>query len=159
MTLAEAVLPALVFADVTALVTLFFNPPVAPVTFTEKMQEPTAGNCAPAKLTEPDPAVAVMMPPPHEPVKPFGVPTTRPAGKGSVSPIPLNGAPVLGLVTVKLRVVVAPRSRVDAPKALLTAGGLSVNVSGTLLAVAPAANDTVILPGFPGAIELTTVPG
>jgi hypothetical protein len=94
--------------EVTAPVVLLLVPAVEPVTVTEKVQEAPAANVAPERLREPDAAVAVMVPPPQEPVSPLGVDMTRPEGKVSVKATPLSEEPALGLVTVKLRVVVAP---------------------------------------------------
>jgi hypothetical protein len=73
---------------------------VTPVTFTEKVQLADAAGVAPDRLTEPEPAVAVIVPAPHEPVSPFGVVTTRPAGNVSVNPTPLSDVVALGLLTV-----------------------------------------------------------
>ena len=100
--------PAPASFELTVLVVLFFVPVVVPVTLTEKVQEELAANVAPDRLTEPDAAVAAMVPPPQEPVRPLGVATTRPAGSESVKPTPLSDELALGLVTVKLRVVVPP---------------------------------------------------
>jgi hypothetical protein len=52
-----------------------------------------------------------------------GVLNTRPAGKVSVKPTPVNEVPVFGLLMVKLRLVL-PFSGMDAtPKLLLIDGG------------------------------------
>ena len=40
--------------------------------FTEKVQEALAARVAPARLTVPEPAVAVIVAPPQVPLKPFG---------------------------------------------------------------------------------------
>ena len=108
VTLAEAVPPVPPSVELTALVVLFLVPDVEPVTFTEKVQEALAASAAPDRLTEVAPAVAVMVPPPQEPVSPLGVDTTRPDGSGSVKPTELSDALTLGLVTVKLRLVPVP---------------------------------------------------
>jgi len=63
-------------------------PAVVPVTFTEKVHELLVAMVAPDRLMEPDPAVAVMVPPPQLPVSPLGLETTRPAGSASVKPTP-----------------------------------------------------------------------
>src|ERR1051326_1961883 len=52
---------------------LFFTPPVVPVTCTLKVREVVAARVAPERLTLPEPATAVIVPPPKEPVRPFGV--------------------------------------------------------------------------------------
>ena len=73
---------------------LFFTPPVVPVTFTLKVQEVVLARVAPERLTLPEPATAVMVPPPQEPVRPFGVETTRPAGRVSLKPTPVRAVVV-----------------------------------------------------------------
>src|SRR5437867_2975095 len=50
---------------------LLFCPAVVPLTLTEKVHEMVGTNVAPDRLTEVEPAVAVMVPPPHDPVRPF----------------------------------------------------------------------------------------
>src|SRR5207302_11519472 len=73
--------------DVTCTL-LFFTPAVVPVTFTENVHvDPAAGDAVsvpPDRLMLPLPATAVIVPLPQEPVKPFGVATTSPAGRLSV---------------------------------------------------------------------------
>src|SRR5437899_1730407 len=83
--------------DVTCTL-LFFTPAVVPATFTLKVHDALAANVAPARLTLPEPAVAVMVPPPQLPVRPFGVATTRPAGRLSVNATPVSATVVFGLV-------------------------------------------------------------
>jgi hypothetical protein len=119
--LADAVLPEPPSFDVTLPVTLVFNPGVTAVTFTEKVQMDP--KLAPNRLTLADPAVAVMVPAPQDPVRPFGVATTRPAGKLSVTPTPVSDTPKLGLVMVILRLVAPVRGTLNAPNALLMVGG------------------------------------
>jgi hypothetical protein len=92
--------------EVIALVVLSFVPAVVPVTAIVKIQfEPAAGeavNVPPDRLTLLLPAVAVIVPLPHEPVT-FGVAaTTSPAGRLSVNPTPLRPLVVFGLLMVKL---------------------------------------------------------
>src|SRR5258707_8959171 len=88
---------------------LFFTPAVVPVTSTENVHDdPAPGdvvNVPPDKLMLPLPAVAVIAPLPHDPVKPLAVATTKPAGRLSVNPTPLCATVVLGLLIVKLRVL------------------------------------------------------
>ncbi len=102
---------------------LSFTPAVVPVTLTEKVQEPLLARVAPDRLIEPDPAVAVIVPPPHEPDSPFGVATTKPVGNVSVKPTPLRAVPVFGLLMVKLNEVEPLSGIVAAPNILLIAGG------------------------------------
>lgn len=89
--LADAVPPVPPSIDVTAPVTLFCVPPEVPVTFAAKVHEALGASVAPARLMVPDPAVAVIVPPPQLPVSPFGAETTRPAGNVSVKPTPVRG--------------------------------------------------------------------
>jgi hypothetical protein len=84
---------------------LFFTPPVVAVTLTLKVQEAEAARVAPDRLTVPEPAAAVMVPPPHVPVRALGAETTRPAGNESVKATPVNERLVFGLLMVKLRVL------------------------------------------------------
>src|SRR5882672_186825 len=89
VTLALEVLPVPPSVDVTCTL-LFFAPAVVPVTFTLKVHEVLVARVAPDRLTELEPATAVMVPPPHEPVRPFGVATTKPAGRLSVKATPVS---------------------------------------------------------------------
>src|SRR5262245_20205405 len=77
---ALAVLPVPPLAEVTGELVLVSTPTVVLVTLIENVQDPAAARVAPERLTLPLPAVAVMVPPPHEPVRPLGVATTSPAG-------------------------------------------------------------------------------
>jgi hypothetical protein len=108
---------------------------------TENVQDALVASVAPDKLAEPDPAVAVMVPPPHDPVRPLGVEITRPAGSASVKATPVSApeVPVLGLVMVNDTDVVPP-TRIDAaPNALEMVGadGADVMKNGMLLLVPP----------------------
>jgi len=122
VTLADAVPPVPPSTEVTALVVLFFVPAVVPVTFALKVHEALPASVAPVKLMTPDPAVAVIVPPPQLPVRPFGVETTRPAGNVSVKPTPVN-VDALGLLMVKVSEVDAFSAMLAAPKDFTTVGG------------------------------------
>ncbi len=87
---AVAVLPFPPSFEVTAPVVLFCVPDVTPVTFKENEQEELAERVPAERLTLLDPAVAVIVPPPQVPVKPFGVATSCPDGRASVNPTPLK---------------------------------------------------------------------
>jgi len=105
--LAEAALPVPALVDVTALVVLVSAPVEVPFTVTLKLHEPLAAMLAPVSDTLFDPAVAVMVPPPHKPVRPLGVATTSPAGNASVKATPERAAVFeAGFVIVKVRLVV-----------------------------------------------------
>jgi hypothetical protein len=104
---------------------LFFTPPVVPVTFTLKVQEVVLARVAPERLTLPEPATAVMVPPPQEPVRPFGVETTRPAGRVSVNATPVSEVVVFGLSMVKLSEVLPFTGMEAAPNTFVIVGGVA----------------------------------
>ena len=120
--LADAVPPVPPSVEVTLPVVLFCVPAAMPVTFTENVHEVEAARIPPDRLITLVPAVAVMVPPPQEPVKPFGVETTRPAGSVSVNPTPVR-AIAFGLAIVKLSEVEPFSGMLAAPNALLISGG------------------------------------
>jgi hypothetical protein len=78
-------------------VVLFFAPVVVPDTFALNVHDALPASEAPLKLMVPDPAVAVMVPPPQLPMSPFGVETIKPAGSESVKPMPDSVAEAFGL--------------------------------------------------------------
>ena len=106
---------------------LFLTPAVVPVTSTEKLHvEPGAGdavNVPPDKLMVPLPAVAVIVPLPHDPVTFGGVATTSPEGKVSVNATPLNATPVFGLLMLKLSVLLAFNTMLVGLNDLVMLGG------------------------------------
>src|SRR5580692_1517 len=107
---ADAGRPVAPWFEVMALVTLFLLPAVVPVTLTNKLQEAPAANVAPDRLTLPPPATAVMLPPPHAPVRPLGVASSNPGGRVSVNPIPVKAEVVFGLPMANASVVAPPWS-------------------------------------------------
>jgi len=88
--LAEAVPPEPPSVELTAPVVLVCRPAAVAVTLTLKVQDAPAAIVPAARLTLADPGAAVMVPVPHEPVRPFGVATRRPAGSVSVNATPLS---------------------------------------------------------------------
>ena len=64
-----------------------------PVTLTLKVQEVLGARVAPERLTALEPAVAVIVPPPQEPVRPFGVEMIRPDGRVFATTIPVKAIP------------------------------------------------------------------
>ena len=108
VSVALAVLPVPPLVEETAKVVLVLSPGLVPVTLIENVQEAPAARVAPVRLALPLPGVAVMVPPPHEPVRPLGVATKSPAGNVSVNATPLSAVEALGLVMVKDSEVVAP---------------------------------------------------
>jgi len=122
LTLAEAVPPVPPSFEVTALVVLFCSPAAVPVTFTENVHEEFAAMVPPVRLITFVPAVAVMVPPPQLPVRPFGVDTTSPAGTVSVKATPVRAIALL-FVMVKLSEVDPFSGMLAAPNALVMVGG------------------------------------
>src|SRR5258708_18406358 len=120
---AEAVPPVPPSTEVTLPVVLFLVPAVVPVTFTENVHDVLAARVAPVRLMLPDPAVAVMVPPLQLPTKPFGVATTKPAGKVSVKPTPVSETTVLLFWMVKVSVVEPVSWILAALNALMMTGG------------------------------------
>jgi hypothetical protein len=127
--------PPLVEETVTE---LFLTPAVVPVTFTKKVQELLIPSVAPERLTLEEAAVAVIVPPPHAPVSPFGVATTTPAGRLSVKATPVSAMLALGLLTVKVNFVFWFTPMLEAPKALVIVGGVpTVRFAVAVLPVPP----------------------
>src|SRR5205085_9596683 len=138
---AFAVLPLPPSVEVTC-TELFFTPAVVPVTFTENVQEdPAAGDAVsvpPERLMLPLPATAVMVPLPQVPVSPFGVATTRPAGRLSVKATPLRATFVFGLLMLKVRVLLAFSATLVGLNALVMVGAeATVRLAVAVLPVPP----------------------
>ena len=102
---------------------LVLVPDVFARTLTLKLHEPLAASVAPDRLTVPLAAMAVIVPPPHEPDNPLGVPTTNPAGNVSVNATPVKEVVVFAFVIVKVKEVVAFTSMVPAPNVFVIDGG------------------------------------
>jgi hypothetical protein len=145
VTLADAVLPVPPLVEVTAAVVLLFRPVEVPFTFTENVQEALAASVAPDRLTAPEPATAVIVPPPQVPVKPLGVATITPAGSVSLKAMPVSETVLAaGLVIVKLRLVVPFTGIEAAPNDLLMLGGaITVKVMGLPVPAASAPVEAV----------------
>ena len=129
MSVAEAVFPAPLSLEVTGPVVLVFVPELVAVTFAANVQDALVARVAPDSEMLDDPAAAVIVPPPHEPVRPFGVETTRPDGSGSETATPVSCAPEFGFVIVNVSDVLAPTEIDDAPNAFEIVGG-AVPVAG-----------------------------
>jgi len=141
---AVAVPPVPPLVEVTAPVVLTSVPAAMPVTFTEKVHDALAANVAPLRLTLVDPAVAVIVPPPHEPVRPLGVLTTRPEGSVSLKAIPDRDTVEFGFDAVKVRLVDPPSGTDDAPNDLDSVGGATtVTEAVAVLPVPPLVEVTV----------------
>jgi len=128
LSVAEAVPPVPPLAEVTLPVVLFCVPAAMPVTFTAKVQEELAAMLAAERLITFVPWVAVIVPPPQEPLMPLGVETTRPAGRVSLKPTPVNVVVVLLFWMVKLSEVEPFNGTLAAPKNLMITGGAGSTV-------------------------------
>jgi hypothetical protein len=97
-----------------------FCPLVVPTTFTEKVQEPPAAIVPPDRFTTEEPAIVpvVIVPEPHDPVRPFGFTTARPAGSVSLKLTPESASVEFKLVIVKVSVVFPFTGMALAPNAL-----------------------------------------
>ena len=114
--LAVAVLPVPLLVEVTAPLVLVTKPWATAITFTENVHDELVAMVAPERLMVLEPAAAVMVPPPQEPLSPLGVATTRAAGRVSLKPTPVSADKLAaGFVMVKLKLVVAPSGIVPAP--------------------------------------------
>src|SRR6266852_3184496 len=157
VTLAFEVLPVPPSVDVTCTL-LFFAPAAVPVTFTLKVHDALVAKVAPDRVTLPEPAVAVIVPPPQLPVRPFGVATTRPAGSVSVNAIPVSEIVLItGLVMVKVSEVEPFSGMVTAPKALVIVGGVATDrLAVAVLPVPPLIELTlpVVLTKLPEAVPV-----
>jgi len=100
--LADAALPVPSFVELRVLVVLVYAPALPTETFTLNVHELPAANVAPESVTLPDPAVAVIVPPPHDPANPFGEATVMPDGSVSVNASPVAAVELSVFVTVKL---------------------------------------------------------
>src|SRR6266700_2434964 len=155
--LADAVPPVPPSVDVTFPVVLFCVPAAVPVTFTANVQEVLCARLAPLRLITFVACVAVMVPPPQLPVKPFGVETTRPAGKVSLKPTPVSAVPVLLFWIVKVRLVEPFNGMLAAPKALMITGGATtVTLALEVLPVPPSVDVTCTLLFFALAVVPVT---
>ena len=136
------VLPAPAVADVTVTL-LFFTPPAVPVTFTLKLHDALAANVAPERLTLPDPAEAVIAPPPQVPANPFGVATTKPAGSESVNATPVNVDVEFGLFTANVSEVEPFSATLAAPNVFVIDGGDATEMfADAVFPVPPLVEDT-----------------
>lgn len=133
------VAPVPASVEVIALVVLSFVPAVVPLTATVKVQDdPAAGEAAsvpPDRLTLLLPAVAVIVPAPHEPVTLGVVATTNPAGRLSTNPTPLRPLVVFGLLIVKLRVLLEFNGMSGGLNDLVTVGLTGTGFTVTIVAV------------------------
>jgi hypothetical protein len=150
---AVAVAPVPPSLEVTLLVVFTFTPAAVPVTFTLNVQEPLAASVPPLRLTTPVPCVAVIVPPPQDPVSPLGVEITRPEGKVSLNPIPVRVLELFALLIVKLSDVLPFNGMLAVPNPLLMVGGASTMIEAVaVLPVPPSVEVTVTLLFFAPAV-------
>jgi hypothetical protein len=99
---------------------------------------------APVRVRLPAPAVAVMVPPPQLPVRPFGMEISKPEGKASVKPTPVSGMR-LPFVMVKLSEVEPSSGIAGRPKdfAIVGAEATPVPVRARVCGLLPAVSVTV----------------
>ena len=162
VSVALAVLPVPPLVEVTAEVVLVLSPGLVPVTLIENVQEAPAARVAPARLTPPLPAVAVIAPPPHAPVRPLGVATRSPAGNASVNATPVSAVTALGLLIVKLTDDVPPGVIDEGVRLLAIAGGTNAFTPSVALATLPVpplveVTFPVTLVLSPGTAEVTLI--
>jgi hypothetical protein len=154
---AEAAAPGPPSAEVMVDVVLFCVPPATPVTFTEKVHDALAARAAPLRATLPEPAAAVIVPPPHVPLSPFGVATTSPDGRVSVKPTDVSELAAFGLLAVKVNEVEADKLMLAAPNAFCRVGGATtVTLALAVFPVPALAEVTVTLFAFtPAEVPVT----
>jgi len=115
------------------------------VTLTVTVHELLAAIVPPVNETVPDPAVAVGVPL-HVLLNPFGVATTKLAGKASVNPTPVSPTVADGLVMVMVMVLVPPTEIVVGLNTLVVVGGATtVMVSVAVPPVPPSVELTVLV--------------
>jgi len=151
------VAPAPLSFDEIGPVVLFCTPACTPVTFRLIVQEPFAARVPPVRLMEPEPAAAVVVPP-QLLVNPFGVATTKPAGRVSLKATPVSAIDAFGFEMLKVSEVEAFSRMLAAPKALVMVGGVAtVKLAVAVLPVPPLVEVTfpVVLVNCPAAAPVT----
>jgi len=116
---------------------LFCAPAAIPVMFTAKLQEALAASVPPDKLTLPEPATAVAVPP-HVLANAFGVATTSPAGKESVNATPVSDRLAFVLLIFIVNDVPPFNGIVAAPNTFAIVGGAATVTDALEVFPAPA---------------------
>jgi hypothetical protein len=131
------VVPVPPSVEVIAPVVLSLVPAVAPCTLTDTVQLAMVASVPPDKLTELEPPTAVTVP--LQVLVTFGVEaTTRPAGKLSVTAMPLSATLAFGFVMLKVKVLVPFSGIVVGLNALVIVGALAtVRFAVAVLPVPP----------------------
>lgn len=155
---AEAELPEPPLEEVTALVALVSEPEALAVTLREKVQVFETGIAAAERERLEEPATAEAVPPQVFESE-LGVATTRPAGSVSVKETPARDCVFAeGLVSVKVREVVALGAMLEAPKDSEMEGGASTaRLAEAELPVPPSVEEmeAVRLGLAPGVVPVT----
>jgi hypothetical protein len=137
-TVTVAVAAVLVPPSVELTVTLLsLSPAVVPCTFTETAHDALEATVPPDRLTVPEPAVAVAVPP--QVLLRFGVEATiSPAGRLSVNDNPVSDTLLLGLVMLMVNNVVPFNGILVGANVLVTvAGEATINMAVLLVAPVP----------------------
>jgi hypothetical protein len=156
---AVAWLPEPALLEVTVPVMFTFRPLVVPTTFTEKVQEPPAAIVPPDRFTTEKPEIVpvVIVPEPHDPVRPFGFATASPAGRVSLKLTPESASVALKLVIVKVSDVFPFRGMVLVPNTLaILIGPITVRLMVVVWVSAPEM-PVIVIVLVPGAAVLLAV--
>jgi hypothetical protein len=133
---ADAVPPLPPWVDETAPVTLLLAPVVVPVTLTETEHDAVLASDPPVRLTLPDAATAVTVPP-HVFVIAGVADTTNPDGRGSEKAMPLKAVVLFGFVSEKVNVDALFTMIEVGLNAFEIVGGPAVTVSVPLVVAVP----------------------
>jgi hypothetical protein len=121
---AEALFPVPPLVELTLPVVLRNVPAMAVVTLTLNVHEPCAAIVPPVMTTLFPPATAVIAAPPHDPLRPFGEATSKPAGNVSVKATPVSDTVLLvGFVIVNESELGLFGAMLAAPNAFARTGG------------------------------------
>jgi hypothetical protein len=154
---AVAVFPALPLVEVTVPVVLTWLPMLTAVAFTEKTHVLIAATEPPASVIDAEPAVAVIVPAPQVPTRPFGFEICSPEGNASVNATPAKATVAFELVMVNVKEVVPPSATLAAPKASAIEGGATTAMLAFEVFPAPPSVDVICTLLFftPGADPVT----
>jgi len=150
--------PAPLCVEEIAPVVFNLAPVVVPFTFTLSVQLLLVATVTPLNEMLPEPATAVAVPA-QVLASPFGVATTRPAGRASAKPTPVRATVLApGFVMVKVNEVEPFSGIVDVPKALLIVGAAAaLRFAEAVLPVPPLVEliVPVVLTKLPATVAVT----
>lgn len=130
-------------------------PTPVPVTLTEKVQDVLPVRVAPESMMVDEPAIALIVPPPHDPVNPLGVDTTNLDGSVSVNATPVAKVALgFGFETTNVNDVEAFRTIFDDPKALVMVNGTGINTKTDAVPAVPFGKSVAVI----GPVVFITVP-